>query len=542
MLTWDLGLKMYDNIGYNGNALVKKAGIEHEFTPEQVKELIKCSNDVVYFVTNYCKIITLDDGLQLFKPFEFQERMLRIFDENRFVINLLPRQMGKSTVCGAYLLHYVMFNESKTVGILANKAATSREILSRIQRMYEHLPMWMQLGVKEWNKGSMILANDSKILAAATSSDSIRGLSLNVIMLDEFAHVNQQMDFWESTYPVISSGEKSKVIITSTPNGMDLFYKIFKEAEEGKNNFTAVKVHWSEHPKRDEKWKEETLKNIGLEQFKQEFACQFLGSSGTLISGETLQTIVPSNPIAQADGLTQYNKPEGGHVYALIVDVSRGKGLDYSAFSVIDITKMPYRQVCVFRDNFIASADYATVIHNIAKLYNEAYVLVEVNDIGAQVSDILYLDYGYENLVFTENAGRSGKRVSGGFGKNVDRGIRTTKTVKAVGCSVLKMLIEQNQLLIQDFNTIQELSRFSRKGNSYEAESGSHDDLVMGLVLFAWLSDQTYFRDLTDINTMAALREKTEEQIEEELLPFGFIIDGHDEDIDVGGVQTVSWL
>ena len=533
---------MYDNIGYNGNSLVKKAGVQHEFTPEQVQELVKCSNDIVYFVSNYCKIITLDGGLQLFKPFEFQERMLETFDENRFVVNLLPRQMGKSTTCGAYLLHYVMFNESKTVGILANKAATSREILSRVQRMYEHLPMWMQLGVKEWNKGSMILANDSKILAAATSSDSIRGLSLNVIMLDEFAHVNQQMDFWESTYPVISSGEKSKVIITSTPNGLDLFYKIFKEAEEGNNNFVPIKVHWSEHPKRDEKWKEETLKNIGLEQFAQEFDCEFQGSSSTLISGEKLKVLSPTPPITQSDGLTQYNRPESDHVYALIVDVSRGKGLDYSAFSVIDITKMPYRQVCVFRDNMIGPVDYTTMVHNVAKLYNEAYVLVEVNDIGAQVSDILYLDYGYENLVFTENAGRSGKRVSGGFGKNVDRGIRTTKSVKAVGCSVLKMLIEQNQLIVQDFQTIQELSRFSRKGNSYEAESGSHDDLVMGLVLFAWLSDQTYFRDLTDINTMAALREKTEEQIEEELLPFGFIIDGHDEDIDVGGVQTVSWL
>ena len=533
---------MYDNIGYNGNSLVKKAGVQHEFTPEQVQELIKCSNDIVYFVSNYCKIITLDEGLQLFKPFEFQERMLKIFDENRFVVNLLPRQMGKSTTCGAYLLHYVMFNESKTVGILANKAATSREILSRVQRMYEHLPMWMQLGVKEWNKGSMILANDSKILAAATSSDSIRGLSLNVIMLDEFAHVNQQMDFWESTYPVISSGEKSKVIITSTPNGLDLFYKIFKEAEEGNNNFVPIKVHWSEHPKRDEKWKEETLKNIGLEQFAQEFDCEFQGSSSTLISGEKLKVLSPTPPITQSDGLTQYNRPESDHVYALIVDVSRGKGLDYSAFSVIDITKMPYKQACVFRDNMIGPVDYTTMVHNVAKLYNDAYVMVEVNDIGAQVSDILYLDYGYENLVFTENAGRSGKRVSGGFGKNVDRGIRTTKSVKAVGCSVLKMLIEQNQLIVQDFQTIQELSRFSRKGNSYEAESGAHDDLVMGLVLFAWLSDQTYFRDLTDINTMAALREKTEEQIEEELLPFGFIIDGHDDDIDGGGVQTVSWM
>jgi hypothetical protein len=521
---------MYDNIGYNGNSLVKKAGVVHEFLPEQIKELIKCSDDVVYFVSNYCKIITLDRGLQTFKPFDYQKRMLDIFNKSRFVINLLPRQMGKSTIVAAYLLHYAMFNAEKTIGILANKAATSREILSRVQRMYEHLPMWMQLGVKEWNKGSMILANDSKILAAATSSDSIRGLSLNIIYLDEFAHVSQQAEFWESTYPVISSGESSKVIITSTPNGLELFYKIYKEAEEGKNNFVPVKVHWSEHPKRDDKWKEETLKNIGLEQFRQEFDVEFLGSSTTLISGEKLVALSPSTPITQTQGIYQYEKPEKDRTYALIVDVSRGKGLDYSAFSVIDITVMPYRQVCTFRDNMIGPIDYATSIHNIAKIYNNAYLMVEVNDIGGQVADILYFEYGYENMIFTENAGRAGKRVSGGFGKNVDRGIRTTKSVKSVGCSVLKMLIEQNQLIIQDFQTIQELSRFSRKGSSYEAESGTHDDLVMGLVLFAWLSDQLYFRDLTDINTMSALREKSEEQIEEELLPFGFIDDGIPDD------------
>lgn len=534
-------MNIYDNnIGYNGNSLVKKAGIEHEFTPEQVKELYKCSVDVIYFVSNYCKIITLDSGLQLFKPFQYQERMLKTFDEKRFIINLLPRQMGKSTVVAAYLLHYAMFNAEKTIGILANKAATSREILSRIQRMYEHLPMWMQLGVKEWNKGSMILANDSKILAAATSSDSVRGLSLNIIYLDEFAHVNQQIEFFESTYPVISSGENSKVIITSTPNGMELFYKIYKEAEEGVNNFTPVRVHWSEHPRRDEKWKAETLKNIGIEQFKQEFSCEFLGSSGTLISGDKLQMLSPSTPIAQSEGMSQYEKPQKDHSYAMIADVSRGKGLDYSAFSVIDITNMPYKQVCTFRDNFIGPVDYATILYNVAKMYNEAHLMVEINDIGGQVSDILYLDYGYENLVFTENAGRSGKRVSGGFGKNVDRGVRTTKSVKAVGCSVLKMLVEQNQLIIQDFNTIQEFSRFSRKGNSYEAESGSHDDLVMGLVLFSWLSDQSYFRDLTDINTMSQLREKTDEQIEENLLPFGFIDDGLN-DFESGTQTSNGW-
>jgi hypothetical protein len=520
---------MNDNVGYNGNSLVKKAGIEHEFTPEQIKEIYKCSTDIIYFVSNYCKIITLDKGLQLFEPFEYQKRMLETFSKDRFVINLLPRQMGKSTVVAAYLLHYAMFNvEPKNIGILANKAATSREILSRIQRMYENLPLWMQLGVKEWNKGSMILANDSKIIAAATSSDSIRGLSLNIIYLDEFAHVNQQIEFWESTYPVISSGESSKVIITSTPNGMDLFYKLYKEAEERKNNFTPIKVHWSEHPRRDEKWKEETLKNIGYEQFKQEFEVEFLGSSGTLISGDKLKTLSPSNPIAQLDGLLQYERSVKGHTYAMVVDVSRGKGLDYSAFSVIDVTSMPYKQVCTFKDNFIGPVDYAATVHRVAKTYNEAYVLIEVNDIGGQVSDILFLDYGYENIVFTESAGRAGKRVSGGFGKNVDRGIRTTKSVKNIGCSILKMLVEQNQLIIPDFNTIQELSRFSKKANSYEAESGSHDDLVMTLVLFSWFTDQTYFKDITDIHTMMKLREKTEEQIDEELLPFGFIDDGRD--------------
>ena len=523
-----------NNIGYNGNSLVKKAGVEHQFTPEQVQELYRCSTDIIYFVSTYCKIITLDKGLQLFKPFEFQERMLETFAEKRFIVNLLPRQMGKSTVVAAYLLHYAMFNADKTIGILANKAATSREILSRIQRMYEHLPLWMQLGVKEWNKGSMVLDNDSKIIAAATSSDSVRGLSLNIIYLDEFAHVRQQVEFWESTYPVISSGEDSKVIITSTPNGMDLFYKIYKEAEEGKNNFTAIKVHWSEHPKRDEKWKEETLKNIGMEQFKQEFLTEFMGSSGTLIAGDTLQTLSPTDPVTESDGIKQYIKPSPDRSYVIVVDVSRGKGLDYSAFSVIDITQMPYQQVCTFRDNFVGPVDYASIIFNVGKLYNEAFIMIEINDIGGQVADLLFLDYGYENLIFTENAGRSGKRVSGGFGKNVDRGIRTTASVKRIGCSILKMLVEQQQLIIPDFDTIQELSRFSRKGNSYEAESGSHDDMVMTLVLFSWLTDQGYFKDLTDINTIMALREKTEEQIEENLLPFGFIDDGssHEDAID----------
>lgn len=511
---------------YNGNMLVKRAGIEHEFDIETIRELQKCSTDIAYFVKTYCKIITLDHGLQLFKPYAYQENMIDVFHNNRFVVSLLPRQMGKSTIVAAYLLHYAMFNPEVSIGILANKAATSREILSRIQRMYEHLPFWMQLGVKEWNKGTVILANDSKILAAATSSDSIRGQSLNVIYLDEFAHVEQQNEFWESTYPVISSGENSKVIITSTPKGMELFYKIYTQAESGANNFVAIKVNWWDHPKRDEAWKQETLKNIGEDQFKQEFECEFLGSSGTLISGDKLKSMFAVDPIMKFDNIRQYEAAQKDKVYVLIADVSRGKGLDYSTFSVIDVSAMPYKQICTFRDNMISPVDFADVINRIGKIYNDAQVLIEINDIGGQVADVLFLDFGYENILFTESQGRSGKRISGGFGKSVDRGIRTTKTVKAIGCSILKLLIEQNQLLVYDHNTIEEFKRFSKSNFSYAADPGEHDDMIMTLVLFSWLSNQSYFKDMTDINTLVKLREKTEEQMGEEMLPFGYINSG----------------
>lgn len=365
----------------------------------------------------------------------------------------------------------------------------------------------------------------------------------NFLYLDEVAFIEGYDEFFASVYPTISSGETTKLLMTSTPNGINHFYKTCKGAEEGTNGYKFVKVMWHDVPGRDEAWKKETMEalNHDEEMFQVEYCCQFLGSSGTLISGSKLKELAHTTPLAKSEGMSQYEKPQKDHSYAMIADVSRGKGLDYSAFSVIDITNMPYKQVCTFRDNFIGPVDYATILYNVAKMYNEAHLMVEINDIGGQVSDILYLDYGYENLVFTENAGRSGKRVSGGFGKNVDRGVRTTKSVKTVGCSVLKMLIEQNQLIIQDFNTIQELSRFSRKGNSYEAESGSHDDLVMGLVLFSWLSDQSYFRDLTDINTMSQLREKTDEQIEENLLPFGFIDDGLG-DFESGTQTSNDWL
>ncbi len=365
----------------------------------------------------------------------------------------------------------------------------------------------------------------------------------NGIISHNCAFIDKFDEFFASVYPTISSGEETKLLFTSTPNGLNHFYKTWDGAINNKNGYAHVKVMWYDVPGRDEKWKEETLQALDydMEKFNAEYECGFLGSSGTLISGEKLKQLVSQRPINEFDKLKQYEPVMKDHIYTIICDSSKGKGLDYAAFSVIDVTSLPYKQVCTFRDNFIGPVDYAGIIYRIAKMYNEAMVLVELNNMGAQVADVIFMDYGYENLLSTESAGRSGKRVSSGFGKNLDRGIFTSKSVKATGCSLLKLIIEQNQLIINDFNTIEELSKFSKKGASYEAESGANDDLVMGLVLFAWLTDQYYFKEITDINILNHLKEVNEQQMEENLLPFGFIIDGADDLEDI--VPTArGWL
>ena len=519
--------------GYLGNTNLKKIGEQIEFTPENLKEYMRCMNDPVYFC-KYIKIVHVDKGLVPFDLYDYQEEIVNKITDNRRLAVLTARQSGKTTTAVAVILHYILFNEYKTVAILANKGDSAREVLSRVQLAYEALPKWMQQGVEEWNKGSISLENGCKIYAGTTSSSAIRGKSISFLYLDEVAFIEGYDDFFASVYPTISSGESTKLMMTSTPNGLNHFWKTCKGAEEGTNGYEFTKVMWDDVPGRDEKWRQETLEALDFDEqkFRQEYCCEFLGSSGTLIDGSKLKNLAYSRPIAENEGLYQYAKPEEGHTYVMTVDVSRGKGLDYSTFNIIDITEMPYRQVCTYRDNLIGPVDFASVIYRVGLLYNEAALLIEINDIGEQVSDVLTMDYGYENFLYTENAGRTGKRISSGFGKKVDNGVRTTKSVKSIGCTILKMLIEQDQLLLQDFNTIQELSRFSKKGSSYEAESGAHDDLVMNLVLFAWLSDQNYFKEMTDINTLMKLRERTEEQIEQDLLPFGFIDDGSDDDTD----------
>jgi len=517
--------------GYLGNNLLKKSNQKIEWTPELVQEYVKCSEDPIYFTETYMRIINIDKGLVNFKLYDYQKEMLRHMQQDRFNIIATARQAGKSTVTCAFILWFIIFHADKTVALLANKGETAREILGRIQLAYQHLPKWLQQGVKEWNKGSMELENNSRVIAAATSSDAIRGYSINLLFIDEAAFIENWDTFFTSVYPTISSGAESKIILVSTPNGLNHFYAIWKNATEKRNGYHPIKVMWYDVPGRDEKWKENTLgsMNFDTEKFEQEYCVEFLGSSGTLIAGWKLKELAPSTPIVYKDGLSQYIGPSREKLYICVVDVSRGKGLDYSAFHVVDVTQMPYQQVCVFRNNMMTPIDFAEVVHRVAKSYNNAAILVEINDLGEQVGHSLHYDFEYENVLLTENGGRAGKRISTGFGaagSKPDFGIRTTKPVKATGCAILKLLVEQNQLIINDFHTIEEMATFSRKNNSYEAEEGKHDDLVMGLVLFAWLSDQQYFKEYTDINTLSKLREKTEEEIMTELSPFGFVDDG----------------
>lgn len=524
--------------GYLGNDNLKRAGVKIEWTPEQQLEVLRCKRDPVYFAETYMRIIDADGELIPFNLYDYQKDIIRSLHENRRLILLQARQSGKTTTIASYILWYVIFNKTKNVAILANTGDTAQEILKKIQDFYEYLPKWLQQGVIEWNKRSVEFENKSRILTGACTKSSIRGKTIQFMLIDETAFVENWDEFYISTFNTMANSKKSKIALVSTPNGVNHFAKFWEGANEKdpkKNNgWVPRKVLWKDVPGRDEVWKQEILAgtNFDYEMFAQEHECEFIGSSGTLIAGWRLKEMITDRKIPEAfgHGLYQYEKPIKGKRYCIVCDVSRGRGLDYSTMQVLDVTEMPYRQVCTFRDNMITPLDFAETIFRTAKSYNEAVVLVEINDVGSQVSESIFYDFEYEHVLMTENAGRNGKRVSAGFGsKEKDFGLRTTKTTKAIGCSMLKLLIEQKKLEIVDKYTIDELTTFSKKNNSYEAEPGKNDDMVMPLVCFGWLTDQQYFKEFTDINTLQVLREKTEEQMLEEMLPFGFIDDGSDE-------------
>jgi len=532
--------------GYLGNPNLKEAGQTIEFTKEELQEFIKCQKDPEYFIKKYIKVVSLDKGLVPFNLYDYQEKMVETIHNNRFVIAKLPRQSGKSTTIVSYILHYVLFNQSMSVAILANKQATAREILHRLKLAYEYLPLWLQQGIVEWNKGSIELENGSKILASSTSASAIRGGSFNLIFLDEFAHVpnNIAEEFFSSVYPTVTSGQTTKVLMVSTPNGLNLFYHYWiganrKKTDKGKNDYTPFEVHWSQVPKfpggplRDEAWKLETIANTSEEQFQSEFECDFLGSSATLISSKKLHELAYKEPlISTQEGVDIYEKPKEGHTYVICVDPSRGVGKDYSAFTVIDVSDPPYKIVAKYRNNLISPMLFPTIIRSLAKQYNRAYTLVEINDIGGQVADVLHDDLEYENVLMCAYMGRKGQTITGGFGGGGQShfGVRTTIPVKKLGCSVLKNLIEGNKLIVEDRDTIMELSTFVAKRQSFEADDGHTDDLVMTLVMFSWLSRQDYFKQLTDVDVRTELYEEKIEEIEEDISFFGFIDDGIPED------------
>ena len=514
---------------YLGNPNLKKANTTQEFTEEHIVEFLKCKSDPVYFTEKHIKIVNVDEGLVSFDMYKYQKKLIKNFHKHRFNICKMPRQTGKSTTVVSYLLHYAIFNDNVNIGILANKAATARDLLGRLQMAYENLPRWMQQGIVAWNKGSLELENGSKIIAASTSASAVRGMSFNIIFLDEFAFVQNHLadDFFASVYPTISSGKSTKVIIVSTPHGMNHFYRMWHDAERGNNEYVATEVHWSEVPGRDKKWKEQTIRNTSKQQFAIEFECEFLGSVDTLINAAKLKALVYEQPVEQNGKLSVYEKPYKKRDYIVTVDVARGVGKDYSAFIVADITEFPYKVVATYRDNEIKPMLFPSVIADVGKAYNDAYVLCEVNDIGDQVASILFYDLEYENLLMVAMRGRAGQIVGSGFsGVKTQLGVKMSTTTKKIGCSNLKTLIEEDKLTFCDYNIISELTTFISKKQSFEAEDGCNDDLAMCLVIFSWLVAQDYFKEMTDSDVRKRIYEEQKNAIEQDMAPFGFVSDG----------------
>lgn len=519
------------NGSYLGNVNLKRANVVEEFTEDKIKEYIKCSQDIEYFLKKYIKIVNVDKGLIDFNPYEYQLKIARTVRDYRFTICKLPRQSGKTTIVAGILLWYILFNKDFNIGILAHKHSQSREILARLQLAYEWIPSWMQQGIVEWNKGSIQLENGSAVVTAATTGSALRGGSYNLIYLDEFAFIpsNMQEEFFRSVYPVISSGKTTKIVITSTPNGMNYFYKIWMDSVEDRNEYERVEINWWDTPGRDEKWKEQTIKNTSELQFQQEFECEFLGSSNTLIRASVLRRLVPITPLEENQHLKVYERPDKTRQYAMVLDTSHGLGNDYSAGIIFDITTTPYTIAAVYRNNDIPPMLLPDVVFNLGKQYNYCPILVETNDIGQQVADILYHDLEYENLIFGTQNERDGQIISGGFaGRRMHYGVRTNKQVKRIGCANLKNIVESDKLIIQDYNLIYELSRFIAVRQSYEADEGATDDLVMCCVLFAWMINQNIFKDANNIDIRQEILKHNMEMVEEQLLSFGYS-DGDDE-------------
>jgi hypothetical protein len=484
-------------------------------------------NDPSYFANKYIKIINLDDGLVPFELYPYQEDMFNHFNDNRFSIVLACRQSGKSISSVVYILWFAIFKPEQTIAILANKGSTSQEMLGRVTLALENLPFFLQPGCKTLNKKSIEFSNNSRIVASATSGNSIRGMSVNLLFLDEFAFVDNDATFYTSTYPVITSGKTTRVIITSTANGLgNTFHKLWEGAVQGTNDFKHFRVDWWDVPGRDEEWRRQTIANTSELQFDQEFGNNFHGTGNTLINANALLSLKAKQPLYSMNNVNVYEIPvkkepddpeSKDHSYVMLVDVAKGRGQDYSTFNILDVSTNPFKQVATFRDNMISPLLFPDVIYKYANLYNKALVVIENNDAGQVVCNGIFYDLEYEN-VYTSN-GVSADAI----------GVYMDKRTKKLGCSHIKDLVEQKKVEIVDAETIVEMSTFVARGQSYEAMVGYHDDLMMNLVMFGWFAATPMFAESIDIGMRQFIYSNQMKQIEEEVLPFGFNDDGREE-------------
>lgn len=500
---------------------LKNEGVKIDLTLEQEIEYMKCALDPVYFAQNYYKITSIDDGFILFDPHEYQIELLRAFEQHRFVIDMQCRQSGKTTVVGAFLLWYLIFHEHKEIFVLANKEKQAIEILTRVRKALLDMPFFLSPGVVKYGSTEVEFDNGSKIVAYATSSDSIRGRSAAILYIDEVAFIENDMDFWESTYPAVSQSATSRVIMTSTPKGQrGLFYKTWMEAEADENGvsngFHRVLVTWDRVPSyaKDPSWYGKQVKRLGEARFKQEYGCSFRGSVGTLISPTKIEQMVSTNPKEEPDEWTKIYRPyDPNRKYVAVADVGGGTGGDYSVCRVMDVTEYPYKTAALYRNNEISPMLFPHVIVSLCEHYGNCWVLPEINnDMGGQAITVLYYDLEYEFVIKTGSDKNKGTGTKVGGGKTSRPGIKTNIRTRSVGCSNMKSMIENDFIMIDDLETIYELGNFIAKNDKYEADEGCHDDCVMTLVIFAWLSKQDWFLDEFGRNIASDLYKKTTEE------------------------------
>lgn len=473
---------------YLGKPNLKRAYVKTSYTKEMMQEWLKCRNDILYFARNYCVITHIDFGTIRINLYDYQEELLELLANNRLSVANQSRQQAKTTTTQIFLAHYLIFNEDKNAGVLAHKHQMSVEVLDRTKQIIEFLPEFLQPGIVEWNKGSIELDNRCKLTAYAASPDATRGNQFSLIYMDECGFIENFSEVWKQVLPTISSGRRQKLIITQTPNGLNHFYDIVDKAKRGKNDFALMEVLWYDVTPRlyDNNGKfddglqfvKQQISQQQVEAYLQEFCCRFLGAANTLINGFTLSKLEWIDKIQE--DFIKYKEPEKDHKYIMAVDCAEGRDLDYSVAQIIDVTKMPFEQVAIYRQNKVQPLLLPQILMTKAMEYNNAWVYIELNSVGYQVAKDLYIDLEYENVIVDQSK---------------DLGMKQTKRTKALGCQMLKDLIEKRKLILYDKETILELRDFVQKGQSYEARIDAHDDTVMALVVFQYLATQDRFND-----------------------------------------------